>query len=218
MLPKNVRDKSNINASCLCLFFGLLMFALPVFAQQSGGQPAPASIGSQINSLSPETILANIQNTIPQLMRMITAFAYIIGFYMVIQGVMKLKHVGEMRTQMSHEHHLTGPILHIAIGALLIYLPSSVQVGLSTFWTNPNPYGYIIQQDQWEQFMNVCFVVIQFIGVLSFIRGLIMLSHVGSGGQHGVLGRGLTHIIGGIFCINIYQFIQVILVTVGIQT
>ncbi len=35
--------------------------------------------------------------------------------------------------------------------------------------------------------------------------------------SQGQFGKGLTHIIGGIFCINIYQFIQMISYTIGIQ-
>src|SRR5262245_18604375 len=100
---------------------------------------------------------------------------------------------------MSHEHSLMTPILYIVIVAMLIYLPTSVQVGIRTFWVNPNPYGYTEQQDQWTQFINVCLLIVQFIGTIAFIRGLVILSHLGGhGGQKG-LSQGLTHIIGGIF-------------------
>lgn len=218
MLPNGFQKKS---ATDTFFFAGLLLlglFVIPAYAQQS--TTTASDLGSSLTSLSPESILANIQQNIPSLMRLVTAIAYVMGMYLIIDGIVKLKHVGEMRTQMSHEHHLTGPIVKIAIGAMLLYLPTSVQVGLSTFWTNPNPYGYVIQQDQWEQFINICFLVVQFIGTVAFIRGLVMLSHIGSqgGGHQNSLSRGLTHVIGGILCINIYQFIQVILNTIGVQT
>ena len=135
---------------------------------------------------------------------------------MIIRGIVKLKHAGEARTMMSQEHNLTGPIAQITVGALLIYLPSAVQMGMSTFWANPNPYGYVEQKDQWTQVINICYLIVQFIGTLAFIRGLVILSHIGGGHQQGQVSRGITHIIGGIFCINIYQFIQVIFNTIGI--
>jgi len=191
----------------------LILFSLPAYSQELN------NIGSQLSSLNPQTILMNIQQAIPNLMRLVTAIAYVIGMAFIISGVMKLKHVGEMRTQMSHEHSIVTPIVQIAVGALLLYLPSSVQVGMSSFWSDPNPYGYITEKDQWQQFINVCFMVVQLIGTIAFIRGLIILSHVGGhGGHQGSLGKGLTHIIGGIFCINIYQFIQIIFATIGINT
>lgn len=191
----------------------LILFSLPAYSQELN------NIGSQLSSLNPQTILMNIQQAIPNLMRLVTAIAYVIGMAFIISGVMKLKHVGEMRTQMSHEHSIVTPIIQIAVGALLLYLPSSVQVGMSSFWSDPNPYGYITEKDQWQQFINVCFMVVQLIGTIAFIRGLVILSHVGGhGGHQGSLGKGLTHIIGGIFCINIYQFIQIIFATIGINT
>lgn len=197
-----------------CLFLFMMFFSLPTYAQTNA-----QNLGTQLTQMSPQQIVINIQKNIPNLMRLVTAIAYVIGMAFVISGVMQLKHVGEMRTQMSHEHHLTGPILKILVGAMLLYLPTSVHVGMSTFWANPNPYGYVIQQDQWTQFVNVCFLVVQLIGTIAFIRGLIILSHMGGGhGQQGQLSKGLTHVIGGIFCINIYQFLQFVLGTIGIHT
>lgn len=212
MLPRNIQIQSVSKAFGLSLCAMLVFVILPAHAQLPG-------LGSQLTSLTPESILANIQRNMPNLTRMVTAISYVMGLFMIISGVIKLKHVGEMRTQMSYEHSIARPITQIVIGALLLYLPTSIQVGMSSFWTNPNPYGYVIQQDQWAQFINVCFMVVQFIGVVAFIRGLIILSHLGGhGGHQGSLGRGLTHVIGGILCINIYQFLQVVLNTIGIQS
>jgi intracellular multiplication protein IcmC len=113
---------------------------------------------------------------------------------------------------------MKAPIIFLVVGAMLMYLPSAVQVGMSTFWTEPNPYGYLQEQDQWSQFYNTCYLVVQFFGVIAFIRGLVILTHLGGhGGQQGSFGRGMTHIIGGILCINIYQFVHVIMITLGIQ-
>lgn len=190
----------------------LLLAATSAYAQGA------SNVGTQLSSLDPQTILKNISNAIPNLMRLVTALAFIVGIWLVIAGVVKLKHMGEMRTQMSYEHSIWPPLLQILVGGLLLYLPSSVQMGMSTFWTQPNPYGYVIEQDQWAQFMNVCFMVVQLIGTIAFIRGLVMLSHLGGhGGHQNSLSKALIHIIGGIFCINIYQFIQTIFATIGIN-
>lgn len=208
-----MNGRSIIKAFGIGIFFSLLFIVLPVYAQ---GQQT--GLNTNLTVLSPESILANIKNTIPALTRFATAFAYVFGMVLVILGVVQLKHAGEMRTQMSHEHHLTKPLLMIAMGTLLIYLPSAVNMGLTTFWAEPNPYGYIEQTDQWQEVINVCFAVVQFIGVVAFIRGLILLSRAGEGGHQGNFGKGMMHVIGGIFCINIYQVIQVVFATIGVQT
>src|SRR5579872_6734932 len=77
-----------------------------------------------LNVPSLDTVLENISTQIPQLMQMVTALAYVMGFYFVIAGVMELKHVGESRTMMSSEHGLKKPLIFLFVGAALIYLPS----------------------------------------------------------------------------------------------
>ena len=183
----------------------LCLLVLPLHAQD-------------LSTLSAQDMITNLADQLPNVMRMVTAIAYVLGFYFVVYGVMKLKQYGEARTQMSSQHSLKGPLIFILVGTLLVYLPSSVQVGLSTFWTEPNPYAYLNDTNEWADFMKNCFQIIQLFGVIAVIRGLVILSHLSTQAQHGTLGRGLTHIIGGIFCINLYQFVQVILVTLGIQT
>lgn len=190
--------------------FVLLMAVAPVCVA------AESTTG--VSSLSAQDMLVNISKQVPSLMRLVTAIAYVLGMIFIVSGVIKLKHAGEMRTMMSREHSLMGPIIMLSVGAMLLYLPSSVQVGMTTFWADPNPYAYLKQKDQWSEFINVCFTIVQLIGTIAFIRGLVLISHLGSGGgQHGTMSKGMTHIIGGILCINIYEFIKVITATLGID-
>ncbi len=191
---------------CFVTLVVSVLTSFPAYAQQVTVTPPDA-----------QTMLQNIAQQVPELMKMVTAFGFVIGMYMIISGIMKLKHVGESRTMMSHEHSVFGPILMISMGAMLLYLPTAVQVGMATFWTDPNPYSYLQQKDQFTEFLSDAFIIVQLVGVIAFIRGLIILSK-GSGQSHqSMFAKGLTHIIGGIFCINIFQFVQVILATLGIE-
>lgn len=164
------------------------------------------------------TMLINLSQDLPAIMRLVTAVGYVMGFFFVVKGVMELKHMGESRTMMSSEHGMMAPIMYLVAGALLIYLPSTVQVGLSTFWTSPNPYGYVQQgTDNWSQLINAIFTIIQLIGVISLIRGIIMLTRLGGrGGQHGEFAKALTHMIAGILCINMFQFLNSVFATLGL--
>lgn len=218
MLSANSSAMRHLNSAIACAIFCITFCLMPsAFAQQGvGSGPALPSIPGGFPT--PQTMILNFATQLPSLFRMVTAFAYVLGFWFVIHGIMLLKHAGEMRTQMSHEHHLSKPIAYIAAGTALIYIPSTVQVGLSTFWTNPNPYGYLQMQGQWFQFINVLFMIVQFVGVIAVIRGLIILKDFGGHGQQGGIGKGLTHIIGGLFCINIYQFVQVVFASFGLQS
>lgn len=211
MLPKQFSQYTRTASSYIKLLFRFLFLSLmtvPAYAQQT----------VNITSISAENVLLNIAKQIPNLMQMVTAIAYVMGMYFIFAGIVKMRQLGEARTMMSHEHSVIGPLIMLAVGSLLLYLPTSVQVGLSSFWVNPNPYGYQLAQDQWGQFLNVCYLIIQFVGTVAFIRGLVTLSHLSERGGGASFGKGLTYIIGGILCINIYQFVQVILTTLGIQT
>ena len=176
------------------------------------------SSGSSIAVTTAGDMLTRVTDQFPNLMRLVTAFAYVAGFYFVIAGIMKLKHMGEARTQMSHEHSMKGPLLYLFVGTALIYLPSTVNVGMASFWNAPNPYGYVEASSQWSGIITACFTAVQLFGTIAFIRGLFMLSHLSGqgGGQHGTLSKAMSHIIGGIFCINIYEFVKVILATIGV--
>lgn len=208
MLPYRLNRERTFKITIHFFVFLLSFYSLPGFSQET-----------TIGSPTPQQMLANIATQVPNLMRMVTAAAYVMGVYFMVMGLFKLKQYGESRTMMSHERELKGPLIYLAVGALLIYLPTSISIGLSSFWVNPNPYAYLQEENQWNELVNVAFLIIQFIGTIAFIRGLVILTHLGGqGGQPEKLGKALTHIIGGILCINLYQFVQVIMATLGIET
>ncbi|MDX1900923.1 MAG: hypothetical protein SFW66_02835 [Gammaproteobacteria bacterium] len=165
------------------------------------------------------TMLMNISKSVPTLMRFVTALAYLLGFYFVIKGLMMLKKFGEQRTMMSGEHHLAGPLILLFVGSLLIYLPASVQTSLHTLWSGSvNPYAWQTSSaDAWSTMTKAIFLVVELIGTISFIRGLVLLTHLGGqGGQPGTFAKAMAHIIAGVLCINLYGFLQMISTTLGI--
>lgn len=167
-----------------------------------------------------DKVLERISENIPQLMQFVSAFAYVIGIYFVIMGVMEMKHFGESRGMMSQEHGLKKPLLYLFVGAALIYLPTTIQTGLDTLWSSPNPLAYVpVTGNAWSQLIANSFLILQFIGLVAFIRGLIILTHLGGhGGQPGTFAKGMTHIIGGILCINMYDTVRMVLATLGLDT
>lgn len=169
-------------------------------------------------ALSVADMIVNIAATVPQLMLFTTALAYVLGFYFVAHGLLLLKKYAEQRTMMSGDAKMSAPLLYLFVGAALIYLPSAVQSGITTFWLHPNPYGYDTgNKDQWAVFLGACFNIIQLVGVIAFIRGLVILAHMGGqGGHQATFGRAAAHIVGGIFCIDIYDFVQAVFVTFGL--
>jgi intracellular multiplication protein IcmC len=185
----------------------LVMFVSNLYAQDGGVV--------NVNNISLQDFVVNLANQIPQLVKLLTAISYVLGMYFIFIGLFKLKEYGESRTMMSGDRHIKGPIIFLLIGAMLLYFPTSVQIGMSTFWTNPSPYSYLQEStSEWSTLINDIYLIVQLIGGISFIRGLVILSQLSHhGGQPNIFGKGIIHIIAGIFCINIYQFVQTVLNT-----
>ena len=170
------------------------------------------------NNLNAATFVTNLGKAIPNLMQLVTAGAYVMGMFFVINGLFHLKKYGEQRSQASSEAHLKGPIIYLFVGAALLYLPSTVRVGMSTFWAEPNPYQYDIDTGEaWGDLIKASFMIVQLIGVISLIRGLVLLTHLGGpSGQQGTLGKAMAHIIAGIFCIDLYDFLRTVFNTLAL--
>ncbi|MDA8561921.1 hypothetical protein N9L02_02270 [Gammaproteobacteria bacterium] len=200
----NKKIPNEINKKTI-FFFGLIYFS-----SVSNIYAATPSVDEMIKSFA---------ESVPQIMSFVTALGYVLGIWFVFHGIILLKKYGMQRTQMSGDASMTPSLLSIFVGAALIYLPSSVRSGLQTFWTDPNPYGYNVDaENEWVDFYQACFMIIQLIGVIAFIRGLVMVTKLGAqgGGQQGGFGRAMAHIVGGIFCINMYGFLQAVFNTFGL--
>lgn len=170
-------------------------------------------------NLNAATFITNLGKTIPNLMQLVTATAYVMGMFFVINGVFQLKKYGEQRAQASSDASLKGPLIFLFVGAALLYLPTTVRVGMSTFWANPFPYGYVTDETgAWASLLKASFMIVQLIGTISFIRGLVMLTHLGGAGagQQGTLGKALAHIIAGVMCINLYDFLKTVFNTLAL--
>lgn len=73
-------------------------------------------------------------------------------------------------------------------------------------------YFNVAGGQEWEHLIDVVVQFIQFVGLIAFVRGWFILSHIanGSGAQQNSFSKGLIHIIGGIASINFMPFMQVI--------
>jgi hypothetical protein len=167
------------------------------------------------------TMVNNVLQTIPQLTMLVTAFAYVMGMGFVVKGLMDLKTAaisaasssggGDGKATLGH------CLLILMVGACLLYLPSAIHVVSSTFWKEV-PFAYEGDNSQFSLIIKLFFSVIQLVGVIGFIRGLVILSHnqPASNGNASSFTRGVTHLIGSILCIYMSATITVIMNTLGV--
>ncbi|MFN3234533.1 MAG: type IV secretion protein IcmC [Gammaproteobacteria bacterium] len=156
-------------------------------------------------------MIINLADSMPDILAMVTGAAYIIGMMSIIRGVYQLKIYGDLRTMMSSQTSFFPPLVMLVTGGLLLYFPSALEIGLTTVFGYDSPLTYNTSGTNEDQIIGALVIILQVIGVISFIRGLMMLQKIGQqGGGQGVVGRGLLHIVGGLLAINIYGFWQIL--------
>jgi intracellular multiplication protein IcmC len=166
-------------------------------------------------------MLLNLQKSLPGLFNLAVGGAYVMGVALTLKGIYDLKIYGESRTMMSSHTNIKGPLMTLFVGAMCIFSPSAFSVVMeSTFGYSsvlsynqfPTSSGQALSQSE-----IVILQIIQVIGAYAFVRGWVLLARSSSGqGGHGLFGRGLIHVIGGVFAINIVGTCNVIAATFGI--
>ena len=176
----------------------LIVLILPLFLSACGSVP-------DASSLDIEQMIVNIAKTMPSLLAMFTAGAYILGFTLVLKGIYKLKEYGEMRTSMSSQTNIWPPLITLAVGTTLIFFVSGYEIGLQTLFGYSSPLTYSSDTSSTDALVSSVVLIMQVVGVIAFIRGLLLLNSAGGhGAQPGSIGKGLTFVVGGLLAINIY--------------
>jgi intracellular multiplication protein IcmC len=181
-----------------------------------------------------QAVLTNISNIIVPLTALTLTISFMTGVFFIFQGLMALKNAGQnigTATQ-SQTGEMSGPMMKLLIGAILIYLPSSTDtLSNSLFNTGSSLFGSgsISYQNlgvgstllgygggnsfgqQWASLANTLVLYIQFIGLLSMLKGWFILAEsAGHNAQQGTVAKGFTHVIGGIIAMNFVTAITVI--------
>ena len=168
------------------------------------------------SSVNLQQMIINVAATIPSFVQLCTAGAYLMGFLLVLQGVHKLKEYGEVSSMMGGSRNIWSPLMTLAVGSMLLYFVSSYQVGLQTLFgtSSPSPLTYSGGTDYSEELINAVVLLMQLVGCIAFIRGLLILnSAAGHNAQPGSYGKGITFIVGGLLSINIYGTWQAVINT-----
>lgn len=165
------------------------------------------------------SMLDHLRSQLPALVQLLTAAMYIVGFYLIYRGIHALKQYGEMRSMMSSQTSLKEPLLYLFVGTVLIFYPSTIDMGLNTVFATNQIQGYVPdpgRSTEANQVYEDIGYVLRLIGYISFFRGWIILTYLGSQGTPpGTFGRALHHIIGGILLVNIFGFFDILKNSLG---
>jgi intracellular multiplication protein IcmC len=131
------------------------------------------------------------------------AVSVIMGLGLFLIGILRLKKYGEMRTFASHQMSIWGPLMCMISGIMLLCLPVALKTAALGFWghTNPMKYG-----DTENHFLLGIILFVRIVGVLSFMRGVVLLSRTGQEhAQPGALSKAMVHMFSGLLCLYLKE-------------
>ncbi|MBY0544695.1 MAG: hypothetical protein K2Q14_04010 [Gammaproteobacteria bacterium] len=166
-------------------------------------------------------MLENIDAQLPYFYSAVSGFAYLCGLFFMIAGIHAFKEFGN-GAMSGNKLAMKEPLAYIIIGAMLIYLPTAKDVFLTTVYGTATVSAYVGYgvSDTFNEMGKVIVDIVQFVGFIAFVRGLMMMHKVGVGQtqQGASFNKGLTHLIGGVIAMNIVAFGHIISTTLGIST
>jgi hypothetical protein len=147
----------------------------------------------------------------------LSALAIVMGVFMVVRGLMKAsKHGMDPRT-----HSVAHILANLIIGAILLVVGQSLDMMMSTVFGGPGVtpssvvggWAFVQQLNAGQQFVDTIrysLMFMQVVGFIAFIRGWLILKHHAEGSGQATMGQGLTHIVGGVMAVNIFNFLEVV--------
>lgn len=161
-------------------------------------------------------ILLNFGDSLEDIANLVAALSYLIGVIFMMIGVKKFHASNEQRAQMFHPMEMGAPLMNIITGAALIWWPVMLDALTASLWGTANPIGYDPDIDaQYKEIWAVILNIMKIVGLISFIRGWYCLTKAGEQGAQGMVGKGLTHIVGGVLAFHMDAVIEVLFSTFG---
>lgn len=165
------------------------------------------------------TMLNAMKENAEPIIRFVVATSYVMGLWFIFASILALKKIGQSSMH-QQQAGMAGPIVKLVVGLLLLYLPTTVDIGVATIWgygASDSLMSYTVSEaDPFGPAKEGAIAIVRIIGYVSVVRGLIILSRAGAQGtQPGTFGKGLMHVIGGVLAINVVGTIRIISTTLG---
>ena len=166
------------------------------------------------------TMLENLDKSIPYLFYMVGGLTYLFGITLVLSAIWKFKKWGE-GVSMVAQKDAREPIMHLAIGVLLIFAPSTMRTLLVTVFGTGSIFSYIptIPDLSWQLASDTVIAIVQFVGFVAIVRGLLHLHKaVGGQAQQNMFSKGIIHLVGGVLSMNIVGTKDILYSTLGLSS
>ncbi len=176
------------------LNFALLIALLLVTAMPAEAQSSAGSIG---------TMFANGTATWVAGIKALKIVSYLFGAYLIVSAIMEMPKLGDGQGKTTPKK----PIIMFIIGIALFTLIGMLDVVSTTMSMGSGAGNALLGKVEGGSGTMAAAITgvltfIRMIGYIAFIRGWLMLN-ASAQGKDGVMGKSLTHIIGGVAAINV---------------
>lgn len=153
------------------------------------------------------TLIGNLSHSLYPVQHLITGFAYLLGILFCMTAIGKLRNIADRRAQSSSQEKMYAPMMYLVFGAILIYLPSALNVAANTAFGVGNVLTYTSYNP--TSIYSSMGLLIQTAGIVWFVRGCVLIAHSSEPGtKHGP--KGLVFILAGILSMNFDSTIAVL--------
>ena len=147
------------------------------------------------------TMFANFTASSEAIIKLVQAVSIIIGVYLVIGSIFKFVQLD--RGQIG----LKTPLIMFLSGIGIFALSGSIAVVTQTMAMGNGPGNILLPNSskmsaQTSAALLGVLTFIRMVGYIAFVRGWLLINQHAQG-KEGTLGRGLTHIFGGVAAINV---------------
>lgn len=184
---------------------------------------APGATAAASSDLTLDMMLVNFVGNIQgPILALLTTISLVFGVFLMYRGAIKASRYGTDPKAYS----VTSIVSSMVFGAVFIVVGENVDMimgslfGTTTIapsnvlsWTAISNLGG--DTTNFVKAIQAALTFFQIIGFIAFLRGWNVLKNAVEGHGQATVGQGLTHIIGGVLCINVYQFLQIMNTTFG---
>ena len=144
--------------------------------------------------------LQHLQGELEEVWVMMVAVSRLTGVTFVALSIYKLKAYGRMTAMMSQNTSILRPMAYLIVGALLWYLPATLDTMVATFWaydySSIKSYAPVGGGAVWEEAVTPIVLLLRVLGLAAFLRGWALLVRAtNEGAQPGLFSKGLMYLI-----------------------
>lgn len=153
------------------------------------------------------TILGNLSQSLYPVQRLISGGAYLLGVLFLVTAVAKLRKIADHKAQSQSHEKMLAPIAYLFMGAMLIFLPTAMDLMANTVFGTGNVLTY--SKTNRANIYSVMGILIRTAGLLWFVRGCVLVTQASQpGSKDGP--KGLVFILAGILSMNIDNTVAIL--------